>query len=101
MLRPAEAAGNAKAQLVRGRECLLVEAYGCVENTGMIGGVDLERREVGRDTAPGIECQEVGRNGDGEGRSFFGVCGRTQFVEENEGVGSSFAGDAIEVHDVS
>ena len=67
--------GDAEAQLVGGGEGLLVEAYGGVEDAGVIGGVDLERGEVGGDAAPGVDGEEVRGDGDGEGCAFFGVGG--------------------------
>ena len=52
------------------------------------------------DAAPGVEFEEVGCYGNGEGRAFFGVGSRTQFVEENKGVSGSVAGDTVEVDDM-
>ena len=66
---------DAEAQLVGGGEGLLVEADGGVEDAGVVGGVDLERGEVGGDAAPGVEVEEVGCDGYGEGCAFFGVGG--------------------------
>ncbi len=92
--------GDAEAELVGGGEGLLVEAYGGVEDSGVVGGIDLERGEVGGDDAPGVEGEEVGGDSDGEGCAFFGVSGGAEFVEEDEGVCGCVAGDAVEVDDV-
>ncbi len=51
--------GDAEAQLVGWGEGLLVEAYGGVEDSGVVGGVDLERGEVRGDAAPGVDGEEV------------------------------------------
>ena len=67
--------GDAEAKLVGGREGGLVEADGGVENAGARGRVDLQRGEVGGDAGPGAGDEEVGGDGDGEGRAFFGVGG--------------------------
>ncbi len=76
--------GDAEAQLVGGREGLLVEADGGVEHTGMVGRVDLERGEVGGDAAPGVDGEEVRGDGDGQRRAFFGVGGGAELVEQDE-----------------
>ena len=73
--RDVEARGrswNAKTQLVGRSQSLLVEADSGVEDSGMIGGVDLERGEVRGDAAPRVEGEEVSRDGDCEGRAFLG-----------------------------
>ena len=92
--------GDAEAELVGGGEGLLVEADGGVEDAGAVGGVDLERGEVGGDAGPGAEREEVGGDGDGEGGAFFGVGGGAELVEQDERGGVGVAGDAVDVDDV-
>ena len=62
-----------------------IEADGGVEDSGVLGGVDLERGEVGGDAGPGVEREEVFGDGDGEGGTFFGVGGGAELVEQDEG----------------
>jgi len=92
--------GDAEAQLVGGGEGVLVEAHGGVEDAGVVGGVDLERGEVGGDSGPGVEREEVGGDGYGEGCALFGVGGGAELVEQDERAGGGFAGDAVEIDDV-
>ena len=92
--------GDAESQFVRGSEGFLVEAYGGVEDAGVLGGVDLERGEVRGDAGPGVEVEEVFGDGDGEGCAFFGVGGGAEFVEQDEGVGVRVAADVVDVDDV-
>ena len=92
--------GNAEAQLVRRGEGLLVEPYRGVQDASVVGGVDLERGEVRGDAAPGVEAEEVRRDGYREGCAFFGIGGGAQLIQQDERVGCGFAGDAVEVDDV-
>src|ERR1700735_233077 len=64
--------GDALAQLVGGREGLLVEAYGSVDDALSVFRVDLERGVVRGDDGPGAGAEEVLGDGDGQGCAFFG-----------------------------
>src|SRR5271170_4935555 len=65
-VEPSRGTRNAESQLIGWSEGLLIEADGGVEYAGMVGRVDLERGKVGGNTAPGVQCEEVGGDGDGE-----------------------------------
>ena len=92
--------GNADAQLVGGGESFLVEADGGVEDTGRVGGVDLERGVVGGDDGEGTGAAEVFGNGHGKGGSLFGIGGRAELVEQDERARGGGVGDEIDVGDV-
>ncbi len=92
--------GDADAQLVGGRESFLVEADGGVEDSGGVGGVDLERGVVGGDDGERLAQAEVFGDGDGERGSLFGIGGRAEFVEQDERAGGGGVGDEIDVGDV-
>jgi hypothetical protein len=66
-------AGNTEAQFVGGSQSLLIKADSCVEDTGMIRGIDLKRGEMSGDAAPGVDSEEVRGDSYGQGCALFGV----------------------------
>ncbi len=92
--------GNTEAELVGGRESLLVETDGGVDGSGSVFSVDLEGGEVGGDDGPGSAAEEMLGDGDSEGGAFLGIGGGAQLVEENERTRGGLSGDAVEIADV-
>ena len=63
---------------------MLVEPYGGIQHSGVIGGVDLERGEMCSDAAPCVDREEMRGDRYGERCALFGVGRGAKLVEEDE-----------------
>src|SRR5438874_2619765 len=86
---------NAGAQFVRRLQGALIEADGGVKHTGGVGGVNLERSVMSGDDADASGAQEVLGDSNGQRGAFFGIGGGAEFIEQDQGIGRSSAGDEI------
>ena len=102
-LRDVDARGSARDadfQLIGRLERGFVETDGGVEDSGGVGGVDLERSVMRGNDSEAADGAEMAGDSDGESCAFFGIGGGAEFVEQDEGVGGGGAGDEIDVGDV-
>ena len=92
MLMPAEAPGTPTFSSYVGCKGGFVESDRCVQDSGRVCGVDLERCVVGGDDRHAPDAAKVAGDGDGESGSFFGIGGGAQFVEQDQRVARSRCG---------
>ena len=102
-LRDVEACGRARHadfQFIRRLQRGFVESNRGIHHSRSVCAVYLERSVVGGDYRDAPDPAEMVRDGDRQRRSFFGVGGRAEFVQEYERSRCRGAGDEIDVGDV-
>src|SRR5579862_648130 len=92
--------GNAETQPVTRNERDFVHTGSRIEHAGRVGRVDLQRGVMRRDQRPGTRVEEEHGDSDRQGRSFFRIGGRTEFIEQDERAVVGEAREAVEVENV-
>ena len=95
------AAGDAVGEAVGGFQRAGVQVNAGVDHAGLFLGQAGHVAVMGSGHYHGAGVAQVGQQGNGEGGTFFGVGGGTEFVNEDEGAVGGDIHDALQVADVA